>query len=160
MKSIDEQIWDYIDNTCSQEEKLIVAAKIASDETYSTVYAELLQIHQLLDTEQLDEPSMSFTRNVMDLVELEIAPVSLKTKVDKRIIYAITAVFVLLLIYIVCYAAAHGTYAVADFKLPKMQISFDISQYITPLFMKIFLFVDVVLGLIYLDGFLRRKSLR
>ena len=157
MKSIDEQIWDYIDGTCSPEEKLDIAAKIASDQEFNLAYQEMLQVHQLLDAEQLDEPSMSFTRNVMELVDLEIAPVALKTKVDNRIIYSIAAFFGIAMLAILIFAFANASYTMPEFKLPKMQLSFDFTPYVTPLAIKIFLFVDVVLGLFYLDGFLRRK---
>jgi len=103
---------------------------------------------------------MSFTRNVMDLVDLEIAPVSLKTKVDQRIILGIAAFFGLAFLAIIVYAITHASYSFADFKMPKLQVNFDVSAYITPTFVKIFLFVDLILGLFYLDGFLRRKTLR
>ena len=160
MSTIDEQIWEYIDGTCSPEEKLAIEAKIASDNNYASTYEELMQVHQMLNAEQLDEPSMSFTRNVMDLVDLEIAPVSLKTKVDQRIILSIAAFFGLAFLAIFVYAITHASYSFADFKIPKLQVNFDMSSYITPTFVKIFLFVDLILGLFYLDGFLRRKTLR
>lgn len=52
---------------------------------------------------ELDEPSMSFTRNVMEAVALQPAPVSLKTKVDNQIIFSIAAFFVLSILAMVGY---------------------------------------------------------
>src|SRR4051812_21488564 len=156
MKTIEEEIWEYIDGSCDAAQTLTIEAKIASDAVYHQTYVELMQVHELISAEELDEPSMSFTRNVMEQVNLEIAPVALKTKVDNRIIYGIGAFFVLSILSIFIYAIANSTFTMPDFKMPKMNIDLAMSPAATSLSMKVFLFLDMVLALFYFDRYLRK----
>jgi hypothetical protein len=157
MKTIEEQLWDYIDGNCSDTEKIEIEAKITSNVEYSETYKELLLVHSELDKIEFEEPSMSFTRNVMEQVNLELKPVALKTKVDNRIIYSIGGFFVLAILSIFGYVIASADW---NFKFNLPQINFDLyeSKIIAPTTIKIFLMVDVILALIYVDSFLRRKS--
>jgi len=157
MKTIEEQIWDYIDDNLTIEEKKAIAAKIASDQTYRTLYRELLTVNLHLGKLEIDMPPMAFNRKVMDLVGQEIAPVSLKTKVDLRIIYAVAGFFILTLSAILIYAISQTHFTASAINVP--DISIDFSRYLTPSFIKIFLFTDLLIGFIYLDGFLRRKKI-
>ena len=155
MNTIEEQLWDYIDGNCSIEERLEIEEKIKVNLQYLRTYEELLAVHQELNKLDLEEPSMSFTRNVMEQVAVEIKPVSLKTKVDQRIIYGIAAFFIFSLLCIFGYALATSK---ATFSLPKVVLNFDPASLFNPIFLKVFLIVDLVLGLLYLDSFLRKRK--
>jgi len=159
MITIEEEIWDYIDGNSNAEQRLVVETKIASDPVYRSLYEELLEINTQMTGLELEEPSMSFTRNVMEQVKLEIAPVSLKTKVDKRIIYSISAFFICAMLGIVGYIIANSNFTFQSFKFGSLLSSgqLDFSKYVTPTFIKVFLFVDLLLAFAYLDSFLRRK---
>jgi len=101
---------------------------------------------------------MSFSRNVMDAVALEIAPKKLSTRVNNNIIYGIAAFFILSLAAIFVYVLANSTYpAQSAFKLPEASFSFNMREMLSPLSMKIFLMVDLALALLYMDRLLRRK---
>lgn len=116
------------------------------------------ELENLLNNMELEVPSMSFTRNVMNQVELEVQPVALKTKVDRRIIYSIAAVFVMaisiLLIYVFTQAQLRLEWPHMNFRL---KISVDLDQESKLMFFKSFLLVDLILVLIYLDRLVRRK---
>jgi len=157
MNTIEEQLWNYIDGNCSAIETVEIEAKIANDLQYKELYQELLAVHTELSKLDFEEPSMSFTRNVMEQVKLEIRPVALKTKVDHRIIYAIGGFFVLSLLCIFGYAVATSE---MNFKMdfPDVNFGIDANKIITPISIQIFLMVDVVLALIYLDSFLRKRK--
>lgn len=157
MKTIEEEIWEYIDGEGDPEQRQIVEAKLAIDPVYQKTHSEMMQIQQLILAQDLEEPSMSFTRNVMDAVDLEIAPVSLKTKVDNRIIYSIAAFFVLSIVGIFIFAVSNSNLSLPEVKLPQLNFNIALSPEKTGLLIKSFLFVDLILGLIYLDRFLRRK---
>lgn len=158
--TIEEEIWDYIDGNCTAAQTLVIEARIGSDPAYSALYKEFMDIHQQMAEIDLEEPSMSFTRNVMEQVELEIAPVALKTKVDKRIIYSIAAFFALSIIGVFGYALANSNFSFStiDYHFNFQMESVDFGKYVTPTFIKVFLFVDVLLGLVYLDSLLRRRK--
>lgn len=157
MNTIEEQLWNYIDNNCTVAEKAEIETKLALDLQYYQVYQELLVVHQALNQIDLEEPSMSFTRNVMERVDLELRPIALKTKVDNRIIYSIGAFFVLSLLGIFVYAIAISDFRF-NFSAAKINIPLNVDKFITPTSLTIFLFVDVILALVYLDGFLRKKN--
>lgn len=110
----------------------------------------------LLKSMALDEPSMSFSRNVMEQVVLEVAPVALKTRVNTRIIYSIAAIFALCILGVVVYAAANSNF---DYSFTKMNLDLGktLDKAISSQLLKLFLMVDAVLALIWLDGVLRRK---
>ncbi|MFI5451552.1 hypothetical protein ACHMWN_05285 [Pedobacter sp. UC225_61] len=155
MNTIEEQLWNYIDGNCTAEEKIEIETKIAVNIQYHSTYQELLAVHNELNKLDFEEPSMSFTRNVMDKVNLELKPVALKTKIDNRIIYSIGTFFALSIIGLFMYAVAKSN-ATFEFKMPTL--NFDVSKHINATTIQIFLLVDVALGLLYLDGFLRKRK--
>lgn len=157
MNTIEEQLWNYIDGNCNFAEKIEIEAKIKADLQYSTTYKELLLVNNELSNLELKEPSMSFTRNVMELVNLELKPIALKTKVDNRIIYSIGAIFILSIVAIFGYVVATAD---LNFKFNLTQLNFDLyeTKIINPTSIRIFLMVDLVLILIYIDSFLRKRK--
>lgn len=114
------------------------------------------ELTRLLKDMELEQPSMSFTRNVMEQVKLERAPISLKTRVDNRIIYGIAAIFVAFIVGVFIYAIANTS---VTYKLPEVKIDLSgaVDKTLTPGFLVAFLFIDVIIALIYFDSVLRRK---
>ncbi|MEJ5962360.1 zf-HC2 domain-containing protein [Pedobacter immunditicola] len=161
MKTIEEQIWEYIDGELSGKDREAIAKKIADDNAYATVYVEMLELHHLMATVELEEPSMSFTRNTMDKVNLEMPPSALKTKVDKRIIYSLTAIFLVAIVSVSWFAIAHTNFpalSLPSLSLPTFNFSIDVKQFVSPLTLQIFFFVDILLALLYLDRLYRSKK--
>ncbi|WP_199137213.1 anti-sigma factor family protein [Pedobacter sp. ASV12] len=156
MNTIEEQLWNYIDNNCTSEERATVEARLALDKTYQQVYQELLAVHHELSMLELDEPSMSFTRNVMEQVKLEPRPIALKTKVDQRIIGFIGAFFVLSILAVFILAIANSKTSF-DFSIPKFNWDLGAGKLANPTVLNVFLLVDLVLALIYIDSMLRKK---
>ena len=156
MNTIEQQLWDYIDGNLNETQRKSIEEKIETDISVKLQYEELLNLNAAFSEMELDEPSMSFTRNVMDSVALEPAPVSLKTKVDNRIIYSIGGFFVISLMALLGYVFYNSTFTMPDFSR-YMSVSFEIDKVITPTSLYIFLGIDLVLGLIYIDYFLRKK---
>ena len=157
MKTIDEEIWAYIDGSCDAAEIERIDTMISTDERYRKSYQELMQLNQLMVSDELEEPSMSFNRNVMEAVALEIAPKKLTTKVNNGIIYSIAAFFILSITAILVYVLANSRLGGTEFKLPNLSHNLDLSQLLNPLSMKIFLMFDLVLLLLYMDRLIRRK---
>ena len=153
MNQQEQQLWNYIDGLCSATERADIEKKLASDQSFQQHYRQLLELNQLLGNLDIDEPSMSFTRNVMTQVQQEIAPIKLKTKVDKRIIYTIGGFFSLTLLSLLGY-----TFGTANFKvtMPKINIDVDINALTSPTVLMVFLLINIALLLIYLDAFLRK----
>lgn len=115
------------------------------------------ELTRLLKGMEMEDPSMSFTRNVMEQIKLEKQPVALKTRVDNRIIYGIAAIFGAFIAGVFIYAIANST---VTYELPKVKIDLTgaVDKTLTPGFLTAFLFIDVVIALIYFDSILRRKK--
>lgn len=159
MKTIEEQLWDYIDGACLADEKAIIEANLATDLTWKETYQELLAVNAHLNSLDFEEPSMSFTRNVMEQVNLELKPVALKTKVDTRVIYGIASVFIVSILGIFGYAIYMSDTSFT-LNMPKIDFSLKTDQLFNPYVLQAFVFVDVVLLLLYLDTVLRKSKFK
>lgn len=157
MNLIEQRIWDYLDGTASPQERELTERLIQSDPVYKQLYEECSSFNQLVSAIDLDEPSMGFSRNVLEKINLE--PVPLKSLIDKRIIFGITGFFLLtisallgVLFYQIDWSQSSG------FKMPEYNMPlFDAAKYLNSSFINIFFFVDIIIGLYLLDGFLRKR---
>ena len=155
MNQIEEQLWNYIDGNCTAEEGVQIKARLLVDDQYQKVYEELLAVNKALDHLDFEEPSMSFSRNVMERVNLEIKPVALKTKVDNRIVYSIMAFFLLSMLGIVGYVVSQSDVNYSA-SLSKINIQLDTEKIFTPTFLKVFFMIDVILMLLFIDSYFRK----
>lgn len=158
MSNLERLLWNYIDGLCSAEEELEVKKTLKSDLAFKALYDELLSLNAAISEMDIEEPSMSFTRNVMDKIAVEPAPVALKTQVDKRIVLAIAAVFVFSLVGILIYAISSSKTS-ADVNLPTINFEQTFNYVFNGTTLKLFLFIDLILLLVYLDFYVRRKFL-
>ncbi|MBB6237340.1 hypothetical protein HDC90_001961 [Pedobacter sp. AK013] len=156
MNTIEQQLWDYIDGNLNDSSKKAIEEKIESNAEIKSQYEELLKLNLVFNELDLDEPSMSFNRNVMESVALAPAPVAMKTKVDKKIIYSISGFFLVSLLAILGYVFYNVNFKMPQFHF-KANLDFNVEKYITPTAIYAFLFADLVIGLIFLDQFLRKK---
>jgi len=159
MNTIEQQLWDYIDGNLDVQQALTIKGKINSDEDVKLLYEELLKTNLALSSLELDEPSMSFTRNVMESIVTAPAPITLKTKVNIHIIYGISGFFIVLILALIGFALSG-----LDVKNAGLDVKFDVvlnfDQYITPTLIYTFLFVDLIIGLVFLDYLLRKRLIR
>ena len=156
MNTIEQQLWDYIDGNLDAAEAKSIEEKINTNAEIKLQYEELLSLNIAFGKIELDEPSMSFTRNVMESVSLAPAPVALKTKVNTRIIYGIGGFFILSLVTLLGYALFNIDFTTTDFDL-KLNADFNWEKYISPTVLYSFLFADLVIGLIFIDYLLRKQ---
>src|SRR6266545_4481127 len=99
LTDIEQRLWNYIDNTCNAEERKLVEVLLQNDEEWKKKYNELLKINQLTyESIELEEPSMRFTKNVMEeIAQLHIAPAS-KTYINKKIIWGLGIFFITMIV--------------------------------------------------------------
>jgi len=163
MNSIEEQLWNYIDGTCTANEQSAINQLIASDEAVRLKYHELLALNMEFATMELEEPPMAFTYNVIEAIRTEQAQAPLKAAINKRIIMGIAIFFVLTLTGFLVFAFTKmdfaslgsvnlGVKVPSNFKMPEVG-----TQFSKPL-VEGFMFLDVVLGLFLFDAYLRRKK--
>lgn len=160
MNTMEEKLWNYIDGTCSEEEKKALDILIVQDEVYRRKYEELLTLNQEFSKMELDEPPMAFTYNVMEAIRTEHAQQPLKAAIDKRIIKGISGFFIVSILLMVIYVLStmHLTSANVSVHLPDSLKLPDIKNYLSKPVLEGFLFFDVVLGLFLFDAYLRKKG--
>src|SRR5215212_5996925 len=102
-ENIEEKLWGFIDGAGSAEERSVVEKLIEANREWKEKYNELLELHQLVQSSSLEEPSMRFTKNVMEeIAKYHIAPAT-KTYINKKIIWGIAAFFIVLIVGFVIY---------------------------------------------------------
>ncbi len=86
-------MWEYIDGQSSIEEESAIEKLIETNLQWKKKYHELIEIHQLVQSSALEEPSLRFTKNVMEeIAKYHIAPAT-KTYINKKIIWGIADFF-------------------------------------------------------------------
>ena len=159
MSNIEEQLWAYIDGTCTAAEHQTISLLIEQDAAWREKYHELLAFNTEITAMELDEPPMAFTYDVMESIRTENAKQPLKAAINTTVIKLIGGffVFTILAIFVFIFAninwAATGNTGInLPAKLP------DYSGLAKTVLFKGFMFFDVVLALFLFDGFLRRRN--
>jgi hypothetical protein len=156
-----ERLWNYIDGLGSIEEKSDIERLIAKNKEWHRSYEELLELHKLISSQQLDAPSMRFTKNVMDqIAKYQVAPAT-RSYIDKKIIWGIGGFFVIMITGIVGYAFFETHWSSGKSSsdlLSQFSSKVDWSKYLTNTYINIFMMINVVLGLVLVDMYLQRKK--
>ena len=158
-QQMEERLWTYIDGACAAEEKSAIEKLLDSNAEWQSKYRELLDVHTLLHSTELDEPSMRFTRNVMEeIAKLHIAPAT-KSYINKKIIYGIGAFFLIMIVGFLVYGMSQIDWSASgDSKLPIDFGKVNFSVFFNNTYVNMFMMLNVVLGLMFLDRYLANKK--
>ncbi len=149
----EQQLWNYIDGTLDESARTELEQLIRTDAQWSNKYRELLECHQLIGKHiRADQPSLRFTRNVMEEIARLNTPLSarnyLNTRVTRSIaIFFAAAILALIgsaLVYVDPSATAAGT--VTDLVAGVNQTGL----LGTPL-INIVVFINIILGMMLAD---------
>ena len=165
---IDDRLWEYIDGVSSADERSAIEKLLETDQQWKEKYNELLELHQLVQSSTLEEPSLRFTKNVMEgIAKYQIAPAT-RTYINNKIIWGIGFFFIALVVGFLVYGFGQTDWnANNDTKLPidisKIDINkVDYSKFFNNTYVNVFMMINVVLGLMLLDRYLasKKKKLR
>nr|WP_294907672.1 hypothetical protein [uncultured Lacibacter sp.] len=161
-QQMEEKICGYIDGTSAKEEVAFVEQMIASDATWRAKYSELKEFNQLLQADmEVEQPSMRFSMNVMDQLKgLQPAPAT-KKYVNKAIIRSIALFFIISIIGFLIYGFTLIDWSASastdkPYQLPS--ISVDYKVLLNNTWLNVLVMLNVVMGLLYLDKYLRRNK--
>ena len=166
MQAVETQIWNYIDGTANAREIIFVEQKIATDKLWQQKYEELVELNQLLATGiDTDQPSLRFSKNVMEQIrDVQPLPATIQY-INKNIIRSIAAIFVFTIVAFLAYSFVQINWSspVGYSPIPfEMKTSFidkvDFGKLADSNWVNIALMINVVLGLVLLDGVLRRRK--
>jgi len=157
-QNIEQQLWSYIDGVSSTEERTAVEKLLQSNLEWKNKYHELLEMHQLINSTELEQPSMRFTKNVMEeIAKLHIAPAT-KNYINKKIIWGIAGFFLTLIGAFLIYGFAQidwNTQPDSKYTVDFSQI--DFAKIFNNNFVNGFMMINVLLGLVLLDRVLANK---
>ena len=166
---MEDRLWDYIDGLSSPAERSAIDELLAANFEWQQKYKELLNLHQLLDTSELDAPSMRFTKNVMEeIARHHVAPAT-KTYINKNVIRGIGAFFLTMILGFVTYILAQFKWSAAgsdsskilgidpNLNLERLN-TMNVSRVFNSTYVIVFMLIAVVMGFMLLDMYLQRKK--
>lgn len=160
---IEKLIWDYIDGHCSTAEKEVVTQHLEDDRAWQLKYDELMSIHALLQKEELDMPSLRFTKNVMEeIAHYQVAPAT-KSYINKNVIRGIGAFFLVMIagLFIYFIGQIHWTNTQTNQLLPSytQEVSkLNWSRILNNTYVNIFIGINVILALILVDKYMQGRK--
>ena len=162
-QEMEKLIWEYIDGHLSPDEKEQVTRHLTEDPEWQIKYNELKSIHALLQQEELEMPSMRFTKNVMEkIAQFQVAPAT-KNYINKNVIRGITAFFLIMIggLFIYFVGQLHWVDNPTGSLLPAYYQDankLNWGKLLNNTYVNIFIGINVILGLILIDKFMQGKK--
>lgn len=160
-EEMEARLWAYIDGLAEENERTLIGRLIAEQAEWKAKYEELFSLNQSLQSMELDEPSMRFTKDVMEgIARTQIVPAA-RNYINSRVIWGIALFFISscvgFLVYglsQVSWTSAPGSKSSIENGLDKM----DFSKVFGSSSMNILMMVNVVLALFLVDRYLSGKK--
>lgn len=166
-ETMEDRLWDYIDGLSSPAERSAIEILIADNLEWRRKYQELLDVHRLMAGSELDQPSMRFTKNVMEeIARFQVAPAT-KNYINKNIIRGVGAFFITLITGIVIYCfgqfkwswSSSGTsFSPTLTTYTETLDKFNWSRILNSPAVILFMLVAIILSFVLLDMYLQRKK--
>lgn len=161
---MEERLWNYIDGTAIGAEKTVIEQLLQTNAAWKTKYSELLHVNELLQSAELEAPSLRFSKNVMEEIsKLHIAPAT-KSYINKKIIWSISFFFIVMIIGFLIYGFGQMAFPSGgeESEISKEISRFDMSKFFNNTWVNAFMMINLVIGLVLLDNYLgnKRKAFR
>ena len=157
-EEMETRLWAFIDGVSG--EQTVIEKLVAENRLWREKYAELLEVHQLMSETELEEPSLRFTKNVMEeIARYQIAPAT-KEYINKKIVWGIAAFFITMIIGFLAFAIAQIDWSQAGSSSSPIGVDLgavDYSKMFNNTFVNAFMMLNIVLGLFLLDRYLNMK---
>jgi hypothetical protein len=160
LHDIELRLWEYIDGFSNEEERSAIEKLVVENAEWRSKYQELLQVHQSIHLLELEQPSLRFTKNVMEeIAKYHIAPAA-KKYINNKIVGGIGLFFILMIVGFLIYGIGQIDWSAASDSKTTLGIDFnkvDYSKMFNNNFFNGFMMLNMVLGLMLLDRFLNNK---
>lgn len=162
-QEMEKLIWEYIDGKVSPDDRERITRHLAEDPEWQIKYEELKSIHVLLQKEELEMPSLRFTKNVMEeIAQFQVAPAT-KNYINKNVIRGITAFFLIMIagLFIYFIGQMHWVNNPTDSWIPEYNLDaskLNWGKLLNNTYVNIFIGINVILGLILIDKFMQGRK--
>ena len=152
---IEVKLWEYIDGLSKAGERSAIEKLVQENAEWKAKYLELLEVHQSLNLVELEQPSLRFTKNVMEeIARLQIAPAA-KQYINSKIIWGIGGFFITVIVSFLIYGLSQIDWSTSQSvntgMLDKITDA-DYTKVFNNTFVNVFLMLNVVLGLMLFCG--------
>ena len=156
-EEIEIQLWEYIDGTCGEADRQRIAALIAVNPTWKKQYEEIVALQAGISSSlELEQPSMRFTKDVMEVIaKTNIAPAT-KQYINKTVIRGIAAFFIVTITVLLGYALVTTNYTSAP-SSSKLNLDW-LSGIFTSTTFNTVIGINIILGLLLADTLLRKRK--
>lgn len=156
---IEARLWDYVDGLSDDAEKSVIEDLIKQDAQWREKYQEILELNRLMADSDLEQPSMRFTKNVMDeITRLHIAPAT-KSYINKNIIRGLAIFFLSMIVGFLVYGFGQVDYSAGtESKLTVDFSNVDYSVFFNNTWVNAFMMLNMILGLFLLDQVLTERK--
>jgi hypothetical protein len=162
-QEMEQRIWEYIDGISSPAERGVITRLLAEDPVWRNKYTELMGIHELLQKEELEMPSLRFIKNVMEeIAQYQVAPAT-KNYINKNVIRGITAFFLVMIVGLFIYFVGqiHWINSSTGNLIPAYTLDankLNWSKMLNNTYVNIFVGINIILGLILIDKYMQGKK--
>ena len=154
---MEERLWDYIDGLCTPAERTDIDGLLSTDPAWKAAHASLLDTVRLMKATELEQPSLRFTKNVMESIAvMKVAPAT-RTYVNKNVIRGIAAFFLLVISGFLIYGISQVNFNTGEASSPLPKLDIPAAKYVPAVLGTLFLMADAILGLLFLDRYLSRR---
>ena len=154
------RLWEYIDGSGEVAERSVIEKLVAGNKVWREKYHELLELHQVMQASDLEEPSMRFTKNIMEEIsKLSIAPAA-KSYINKKVIWGIGGFMIAMIVGFLIYGVAQINWSEGNsdslngFDFTQI----DYSKMFNNNLMNVFMMLNIVAALIFLDRYLANRK--
>lgn len=137
----EQMIWEYIDGSCNELIKEQVQQKLQTDVQWQNLYSELLALHKSIGTDiEIEEPSMRFTKNLMERLAADTIAKQSKSYFNPVVIRSISFVLITSIVFLLVYAFSAANWN----KTTRL-------KYYNNSTLHAFLWINIILGLVLID---------
>jgi hypothetical protein len=162
-QEMEKLIWEFIDGHCGADERAVVMRQIAEDPVWKNRYIELMRIHDMLHKEELEMPSLRFTKNIMEeIARYQVAPAT-KNYINKNVIRGVAAFFLVMIagLFIYFVGQIHWSKQATSILIPTYNLEaskINWGKLINNTYVNIFIGINAILGLILIDKYMRGRK--
>ncbi|WP_416439373.1 hypothetical protein [Phnomibacter sp. MR] len=161
---MEERLWQWIDGQCSAAEVQELQQLVQQNDNWRALHAELLALHISMQQDAaLLQPSMRFTKNVMEQIAAMSIQTTAKTYLNNKIIYGVAGIFITMLVIALAaaFSAVNWKGGESSLQLPVQNITgTNWGQWLGGQFGTIASVLFAVAALALLDQYLRPKLLQ
>ena len=162
-QDMEQRLWEFIDGHCSAAEKTLIDRNLDENPVWRSKYNELISIHELLQKEELEMPSLRFTKNVMEEISrYQVAPAT-KNYINKNVIRGIGSFFLVMILGLIVYFVGqiHWNSSSTGNLIPAFNLDADKLNWgrlLNNTYVNIFIGINTILGLILLDKYMQGRK--